>query len=88
MSEPQTDAEKIDWLWAKVERLHGENASLRAALDQEEARTGAERANAERSRASERQMAGELGRMAAELNAARGAAAEAVRDYVELTKER
>ena len=77
-----TDGEKIAWLWGKVDGLHSENASLKAAVAVAEA-TSAERVTeVERLRGQLEALGRDLAEMARQLNEARQAAATAVRDYM------
>jgi outer membrane murein-binding lipoprotein Lpp len=82
VTEPTSDAERIDWLWTRVEQLAAENASLTVALQQVEALADAATADAAQARESITTMSRELMSMATELNAARAAAANSVRDHM------
>jgi uncharacterized coiled-coil DUF342 family protein len=82
MNEPETDAEKIEWLWKRLDQLNAENESLKAQAHSFEVAAEAHRDEAERVRESNRQMASELLVMARELNEARQSAVNAVREYV------
>ncbi len=86
MSEPQTDAERIELLWQRLDTLNAENASLRLALAGAERDAERSRADAEQAREQSMHLASEVGRMATELNAARQHAADAVREHIEATR--
>lgn len=86
MTEPQTDAERIELLWGRLDGLNAETASLRLALATAERDAETSRADAVRAREESMRLASEVARMAAELNAARQSAADAVRDHIEATR--
>jgi hypothetical protein len=81
-AEPQTDAERVEWLWNRLDVLNGENASLKAALASAERDALAARADADAARDQLGQLAAELSGMAVALNEARQAAATAVREHI------
>lgn len=86
VNEPQTDAEKIEWLWQRLDARNMDLASLRLSVTKLEEELEASRRETIIARQSEMQMASELSRMALELNAARQSAANAVREYVAATE--
>lgn len=87
MIEPElTDPEKIERLWGKLDLLRGENESLKLMVGQLEAKVAAREDEITQVRASAQEMAEQLASMARELNAARQAAATAVREYVAQAK--
>jgi predicted nucleic acid-binding Zn-ribbon protein len=86
VKEPQTDAEKIEWLWQRLDARNMDLASLRLSVTKLEEELAAAREEINVARQSEMQMASELSRMALELNAARQSAANAVREYVAATE--
>lgn len=88
MTEPQNDAERIEWLWNRLDALTATNASLELALAAAEHDAEVGRGDAERAREQSMQLASEVARMAAELNAARQAAVDAVREHIEATRAR
>ena len=81
-----TDAEKIERLWGKLDLLRGENESLKVAVADLEGKLDAREAEVDRARAEAQGYASQLSQMALELNAARQAAANAVREYVAATE--
>jgi predicted nucleic acid-binding Zn-ribbon protein len=84
--EPQTDAEKIEWLWNRLDARNMEVASLRLSVTKLEESVDLARQETKDARDSALQMAKELSAMALELNAARQSAANAVREYVAATE--
>jgi hypothetical protein len=77
-----TDAEKIERLWQKVEALRQENASLTTALNLAEQQAESSRLDAEYARMETQRLAEDVMRMSLELNDARVAASEAVKEYI------
>lgn len=75
MNEPQTDEEKIEWLWNRVDRLQSENIRLK-----EENAAMSERIS--EMTESIMQMSKDIATMAIELNAARSAARDSVIEYI------
>jgi chemotaxis regulatin CheY-phosphate phosphatase CheZ len=84
--EPQTDAEKIEWLWNRLDARNMEVASLRLSVTNLENMLEEAKQETLNVRQQAMQMAQELSQMALELNAARQSAANAVREYVAATE--
>lgn len=81
-----TDQEKIDDLWKKLDGFHQENANLKGTCAQLEQTLAQKEHQISQLRATEAQLIGEIHRLGKEVNSARGAAANAVREYIEATK--
>lgn len=77
-----TDEEKIEWLWKRLDSLNGEVESFRALVKLLEDKVDAAEEDARRARTEAAGYASELASMALELNNARVAAANAVRDHL------
>lgn len=86
MDEPTTDAEKIEWLWDRLDSANSKNASLHLALEVTETKLETSVQENEKLRKQIMQMAKEVSDMAVELNKARQSAANSVREYVAATE--
>lgn len=82
---PQSDAERITWLWDRLDKLNGEKASMQVLLERAEAQVRErDEAIAKLSEMVE-QLNADLMSTAQQVNEARASAATAVHDYIART---
>jgi hypothetical protein len=78
-----TDAEKIGWLWKRLDAMHQELESTKVLLTQAEGVSARKQELIEQRDVTIHHLTGEIRRLGVEVNAARVAAANSVRAYIE-----
>lgn len=86
MSEPTTDQERIDHLWNRLDAMNGENATLKDRVSAAESIIMVKQREGDALREQVRQLHREKAELGVELNQARQAAANSVREYIEESK--
>jgi hypothetical protein len=77
-----TDAEKIDWLWKRLDALNQELESTKVLLKREEDLSARKQELIEQRDVTISHLTGEIRRLGVEVNAARSAAANSVKEYI------
>jgi regulator of replication initiation timing len=88
MIDELTDAEKIEWLWNKLDSMNAENASLRADLERTESENKRLKLDLENIREAANRSDMEIVRLANIVNKAKQDSANAVRDYISMSEGR
>lgn len=78
--------EEVTKLWDRLDQIHQENESLKLVVDLLEARLEEKDLEINQLRQNEAEIMREVGLMGTELNKARQAAADAVKDHIALTR--
>ncbi len=77
-----SDAQKIEKLWGSLETEKKDKASLQLLLDVTEAKVAKQQDIIQKQQGTIEQLSNEIKRLGKELNAAREAAANSVREYI------
>lgn len=85
MSEPQTDAERIEWLWNRLDALNGEKATMQARAEMAERQVDERDAAIAKLNEIIQSLNVDLISLSKQVNESRSSAATAVHDYIERT---